>query len=94
MYGTISASQRAAKFREYREYREQEKREKEVQAKKKADEEKEDKQAKEREKNGCSCYLAWYQRFTKHRCHYTDSAGDSHEGFDGVFFEGKKYVEK
>ena len=94
MYGSISASQRAAKFREYREYREQEKREMEVQARKKADEEKEEKQAKETEKNGCSCNPAWYQWFTKYQCHCFDSAGDSHEGFDDVVCHEKKDIEK
>ena len=94
MYGSISASQQAAKFREYREYREQEKREKEMQAKKKADEEKEEKKAKEKEKNGCSCNPAWYQRFTKHQCHCSDSAEDSYEGFDDVDCHEKKDIEK
>jgi hypothetical protein len=94
MYGSISASQRAAKFREYREYREHEKREKEVQSKKKADEEKEEKKAKEKGKNGCSCNTAWYQRFTKHHCHCLDFTGDCLEGFDDVVCEEKKDIEK
>ena len=65
MYGSVSASQRAAKFREYREYREHEKKEKEDEARQKK--EKEKKEA-ERKKKMCSCNTHWYQRLTKHHC--------------------------
>ena len=87
MYGSISASQRASKFREYREYREQEQLEKQMQAKKKEEEEKEEKKAKLREKDCCSCKTVWYQRFTMQKCdcqHNGDVKEDIEENVDNV----------
>eukprot|EP00092_Neocalanus_flemingeri_P036564 GFUD01039810.1.p1 GENE.GFUD01039810.1~~GFUD01039810.1.p1 ORF type:complete len:101 (-),score=32.33 GFUD01039810.1:50-352(-) len=100
MYGSISASQRASKFREYREFREQEKVEKELHAKEKAEAEKKERQARHAEKDGCSCNPAWYQRLTQQLCHckkHTLSCGKSEsgheEGFDNVICK-KKDVEQ
>ena len=80
MYGSVSASQRAAKFREYREYREHEKKEKEDEAKQKKEQEK--KEAQKKKKKMCSCNTHWYQRLTKNQCCCSDLIKDNQKEFD------------
>ena len=79
MYGSVSASQRVAKFREYREYRDHEKKEKEEEAKQKKEKEKREAQKK---KKMCSCNTHWYQRLTKHHCCSSELTEESQKTID------------
>ena len=73
MYGSISAGQRAAKFREYREYREQGKREKEEEE----EEKKKKAKAKKKEQNSSQCNCSWYKRISRSHCNCIEVSDDN-----------------